>query len=720
MSGDKISKPEYSKIKQAISAVNNIELQMKSIFDAKNVQKEVIKNAVQSLQHKKVQNTLKSLDISQINKEKQGIRISPLLEAGISNIWQVSNMSLQQIYNIRGVGEQSAYRIKEAADSITKYVQQSTYVFISFETPSNDDNDLIQALYSLINSKDITETLFTLYNKNHNSIQNNIVKIQKAKSSFLWFFTPKETKKQTLQSLQEINDLLNGEYNEVSNLQFYQYQKIISASLSTCWNDFEQRSATYYAVLETIDRSRIQNINTKNGLPAQLVQEIKQQPLDLQFLKSTLRHYQEFGAKYILRQKNVLLGDEMGLGKTIQAIAAIADLKSNGDTHFMVVCPAGVLVNWCREVEFHSTINVIKIHGGNQAALEEWLDKGGVAVTTYESISKFEIPEYFQFSMLIADEAHYVKNPNTNRTRALIKMLNNANRSLLMTGTPLENNVDEMCFLVSCLQPMIAEQLESLKALSTAPQFREQLAPVYLRRTRDDVLQELPELIEKEEWCDMTKQEKQAYYDSVMSGNFMAMRQVSWQIGEISQATKAQRLRDLCLQAESENRKIIVFSFFRDTISKVYNLLQGRCLEPITGSISPTKRQEIIDNFSKAPNGTVLVSQVQAGGTGLNIQTASMVIFCEPQIKPSIENQAISRAYRMGQTRNVLVHRLLCVDCIDERIIEILHLKQDIFNNFADESVIGTEDLKISEQSWISQMINAEKARLDINYTVSE
>lgn len=211
MSGDKISKPEYSKIKQAISAVNNIELQMKSIFDAKNVQKEVIKNAVQSLQHKKVQNTLKSLDISQINKEKQGIRISPLLEAGISNIWQVSNMSLQQIYNIRGVGEQSAYRIKEAADSITKYVQQSTYVFISFETPSNDDNDLIQALYSLINSKDITETLFTLYNKNHNSIQNNIVKIQKAKSSFLWFFTPKETKKQTLQSLQEINDLLNGD-----------------------------------------------------------------------------------------------------------------------------------------------------------------------------------------------------------------------------------------------------------------------------------------------------------------------------------------------------------------------------------------------------------------------------------------------------------------------------------------------------------------------------
>lgn len=159
-------------------------------------------------------------------------------------------------------------------------------------------------------------------------------------------------------------------------------------------------------------------------------------------------------------------------------------------------------------------------------------------------------------------------------------------------------------------------------------------------------------------------------------------------------------------------RKVIVFSFFRDTISKVCRMLGGCCLEPITGSVSPAKRQEIIDGFAKAAPGTVLVCQVQAGGTGLNIQPASVVVFCEPQIKPSIENQAISRAYRMGQVRNVLVYRLLCAESIDERIIEILRRKQELFDNFADESVVGAENMKMSERIWIKQMVQAEKERL--------
>lgn len=96
-------------------------------------------------------------------------------------------------------------------------------------------------------------------------------------------------------------------------------------------------------------------------------------------------------------------------------------------------------------------------------------------------------------------------------------------------------------------------------------------------------------------------------------------------------------------------------------------LLGKRCTNPINGSVTPQRRQEIIDEFDKAPAGTVLVAQIQSGGTGLNIQSASVVVLCEPQFKPSIENQAISRAYRMGQTRNVLVYRLLCEDTVDEK-----------------------------------------------------
>jgi SNF2 family DNA or RNA helicase len=135
-------------------------------------------------------------------------------------------------------------------------------------------------------------------------------------------------------------------------------------------------------------------------------------------------------------------------------------------------------------------------------------------------------------------------------------------------------------------------------------------------------------------------------------------------------------------------------------------------MEPITGDITPQRRQEIVDEFAAAPDGAVLASQVQAGGTGLNIQSASVIIFCEPQIKPSIENQAISRAYRMGQVRDVLVYRLLADDTIDEWMLEILQGKQEQFDSFADESVVGEESLKPSEQAWITRMVEEEKKRL--------
>ena len=225
-------------------------------------------------------------------------------------------------------------------------------------------------------------------------------------------------------------------------------------------------------------------------------------------------------------------------------------------------------------------------------------------------------------------------------------------------------------------------------------------------------MQELPDLIEKEQWCVLNEQEQRAYYDAVMSENFMAIRQVSWQTASLKDSSKAARLLELCDQAKEQQRKVIVFSFFRTTLQKVAELLGPRCMEPITGSISPQRRQEIVDEFTKAEDGAVLVSQVQAGGTGLNIQSASVVIFCEPQIKPSIENQAISRAYRMGQVRDVLVYRLLADDTVDEQIMELLRNKQNLFDTFADESVVGTESLKPGEQDWINRMVEAEKQRL--------
>ena len=168
----------------------------------------------------------------------------------------------------------------------------------------------------------------------------------------------------------------------------------------------------------------------------------------------------------------------------------------------------------------------------------------------------------------------------------------------------------------------------------------------------------------------------------------------------MSLSSKARRLNELLDEAGDDGRKVIVFSFFLDTVNKISRMLGDRCVGPINGSVPPQRRQELIDEFDKAPEGAVLTAQIQSGGTGLNIQSASVIVICEPQFKPSIENQAVSRAYRMGQSRNVLVYRLLCEDTVDEKITQLLKEKQAVFDAFADKSAVAEETLELDQQSF--------------------
>ena len=373
--------------------------------------------------------------------------------------------------------------------------------------------------------------------------------------------------------------------------------------------------------------------------------------------------------KYILKQERVLLGDEMGLGKTVQAIATMVSLRNGGAKRFLVVAPASVLTNWCREIVKHSDLRVTKIHGSSRdKSFNEWLKYGGVGVTTFETTQFLTLPEDFVFGMLIVDEAHYIKNPDAKRSRNVRELCKKSRRVLFMTGTAIENNVEEMINLIKLLQPAVAKDVKNYAYLSSAPQFRENVASVYYRRKRADVLTELPDLIETEEWCELGKEEEKIYEESVLSKKYHLARRMSWNIDDLEKSSKANRLKELVMEAEGEERKIIVFSFFLDTINKIKEFLGERCSEPINGSVPVEKRQTIIDEFNNAKAGSVLLAQIQSGGTGLYIQSASVVIFCEPQFKPSIENQAVARAYRMGQSRNVLVYRLLCENTVDERI----------------------------------------------------
>ena len=709
MGNQKVSRPDKAAVKAMMETAARIDGKLQEMGASEALHRRDAQTAAQGLHDDRMRKALESMDVEHINNGKQGIRVGLLRSAGVENVWQASRLSFQQICDIDGLGEQSAGKIQDIIRQIRQNTEDTLRIRIQVENPGPVDDRLIRALYTCIHGRPLVQQAQALYRANHSGVQQELALAKKALSGFGWLFKSRSGKQQVAEAVSGLETRLAGAFGS-SGLPDA-WRNVEQASMEDCWADYRGNASAYYAELENLGLNW-EKQQTAHGLPARLAAEIEAQVLDLKYLKATLRSYQTFGTKYIVHQKKTLLGDEMGLGKTVQAIAAMAAMAAEGKHHFMVVCPASVLINWCREIQKFSTLDVTKVHGKDQEALLHWRENGGVAVTTYESISRFSLPEKFNISMIVVDEAHYVKNPDTQRTKALLKLLKKTEYTLFMSGTPLENRVEEMCFLVSCLQPEIAKELEDVKFLSTAEQFRQQLAPVYLRRTREDVLQELPDLIEKEQWCDLGQAEQQAYREAVLSENFMAIRQVSWQVAALKDSSKACRLLELCDQAKEQKRKVIVFSFFRTTLRKVTELLGDRCMEPITGAISPQRRQEIVDEFTKAEDGAVLVSQVQAGGTGLNIQSASVIIFCEPQIKPSIENQAISRAYRMGQVRDVLVYRLLADDTVDEQIMELLKNKQLQFDSFADESVVGEESLKPGEAAWISKMVEEEKKRL--------
>ena len=451
--------------------------------------------------------------------------------------------------------------------------------------------------------------------------------------------------------------------------------------------------------------------NSTGLLAGDLVETVNAQELAGELMIAHLRRYQLFGAKYIVHQKHALLGDEMGLGKTIQAIAVMAHLAWTGKKRFLVVCPLSVMVNWAREIEKHSQLEAVAIHGNDRGEeFARWKEQCPVGVTSFETLERLPLNEIKALDLIVVDEAHNVKNAKAKRTQNVLLLVQRSERVLYMTGTPLENKVEEMCFLIESIDHALGTKLRLLPGVADEA-FRKTIAEVYLRRGREDVLGELPELIETEEWLEMTPAEKEAYKQSLKKQNFMAVRRISWDTGEKS--SKLGRLCELVEEAAEDDRRILIFSYFLDTLQMVQETLGDLCIGRIDGSLPATERQELVDRFAAAEDGAVLLGQVTAAGVGLNIQAASVVIFCEPQLKPSTEEQAIARAYRMGQERGVTVYRLLMKDSIDERIMQILKEKQEIFDLYADHSVVGDQDLKQNKQAYLKELMEEELRRLE-------
>ncbi|MFD0477185.1 DEAD/DEAH box helicase [Nonomuraea thailandensis] len=378
-----------------------------------------------------------------------------------------------------------------------------------------------------------------------------------------------------------------------------------------------------------------------------------------------------------------------------------------------MVCPASVLINWVREIGSRSTLRAYPLHGPDRlAAQREWLRQGGVAVATLDGLHRLEGTEA-PLGMLVVDEAHYVKNPETKRSRAVAAWCGRARRVLFLTGTPMENRVEEFRTLISYLRPDLAAGLRSSDVVAGAQAFRKAVAPVYLRRNQQDVLAELPERVEADEWVEFSGADFEAYREAVAAGNFMAMRRAAY--AEPATSAKLKRLLELVGDAEANGLKVVVFSYFRSVLATVEAALDGRAHGPLSGDVTAERRQRMVDEFSAAAGHAVLLSQVQAGGVGLNLQAASVVILCEPQVKPSMEAQAAGRAHRMGQVRRVQVHRLLTVDSVDQRMLDILRRKSALFDAYARRSDLAestADAVDVSEQSLARQVVEEEQRRL--------
>jgi superfamily II DNA or RNA helicase len=492
---------------------------------------------------------------------------------------------------------------------------------------------------------------------------------------------------------------------------------------ATVRRDFEKRAADYFTSLEHILGVREEAEAAHGFLPEDLIGSIGEQRLDTTHLRVSLRGYQEFGARFALAGRRVLLGDEMGCGKTVEAIAALAHLRAEGERHFLVVCPASVLINWMREVRGHSSLRSYRLHGDERDEnLLAWAKGGGVGITTFETVRSLPLPGRPRVAMLVVDEAHYIKNPGALRSKALREWTRRIDRVLFLTGTPMENRVQEFRNLVGYLQPGLVDSVDGIDAITGSKAFRRAVAPTYLRRNQEDVLTELPELTRIDEWEEFGPHDFAAYRQAVEARNFMAMRRAAYAAGTARGSAKLRRLIEIVDEARESGRKVVVFSHFRDVLDIVCAALGERApgeraLGPLNGSMPSQRRQELVDQFAKAHGHAVLVSQIQAGGVGINMQAASVVILCEPQVKPTLETQAIARAHRLGQVQKVQVHRLLVADSVDERMLELLEGKTALFDAYArrsDTADAVPEARAVPEAELARRVMDTERARLGL------
>lgn len=635
---------------------------------------------------------------------------------GLSDMNSLKNLILSEIKYVVEPLNISAQEVRKAIFRVTDDLLENFYPRLDANNLSEADREMIDLIYQRqLITPDIEKAsakILTIIKK-HEAYLKNVDATKNDYSSYIAQENTAEEQKVYFELLDELLIELDPLVAEVTTYTNKVANGVAAADLE---DDFKNRSADYYALLDQITQQD-SDVNAEY-VPNRIVRLVKDLELDITHLKGRLRPYQDFGVKFALYFKRTLLGDEMGLGKTIQAIATAQHLYNHNKKHILMVGPLSILINWQREINQWTDIPTYLYRPNTRSfSYHQWKEHGGILITNYQQLGSLREQDLSFLSFIIIDEAHKVKNPKAKMSQNSKYVIDQSEYALLMTGTAIENRVDEMTQLIDYIRPDVALTLKRDFYTPTPEEYRTKASLVYLRRRRLDVLRELPEKEHIPLWSTFNLEQQQFYNEAVMAGvaGLQAMRYAAFTGDNKNMIEKIQQIIDICEEAEKDGNKVLIFSFFTNhVLSQIERFMGDKVVGKIDGSIGVAQRQQLIDDFSTASDGAVLLSQIDSGGVGLNIQAANIVIICEPQWKPSTESQAISRVFRMGQTKDVLVYHLLTQDSIDDSIVRVLNYKQLLFDQYADESEVA-EAYEMSESKAKAQVLKIERERIKEN-----
>ncbi len=437
------------------------------------------------------------------------------------------------------------------------------------------------------------------------------------------------------------------------------------------------------------------------------------------YLQTVLRGYQKAGINWLEMLKHYHLGgilaDEMGLGKTIQALTII--LSAPEDTVCAVICPKTLLYNWAAEIEkFHTNITFAIVEGSKERR-NELLNSPNIRlfIMSYSMVlNDLEDLKKHHFEWIVLDEAQNIKNVSAQRTAA-IKKLSSSHR-LALSGTPIENNMTELWSIMDFLLPGYLGNLKRFKENYLASEddkgaklsLNRAVSPFLLRRIKREVLLELPDKQEQISWCKLNPIQEKLYLQIIemvqkklmpegkesysyvhILAALMKLRQLCNHpslanediLPEVSASTKLEQLLELVQESIQSGHKVLVFSQFVqmlqimrkafDDLGIRYSYLDGKTKDRVT----PVQR------FEQDPDLKLFLISLKTGGTGLNLTAADTVILYDPWWNPMVENQAIDRAHRIGQTKKVQVFRLISKGTVEEKILALQKSKLELFND---------------------------------------